>query len=84
MKGDIKEIAKKLTPQTSMEEFFSYCDSVDDFDELFREYLMLQGGEFDGSISELIKTEYQRQKEEINFSRKVMEKYQNQKRKYQN
>ena len=75
MKENKKEIAKKLTPQTSIDEIASYCDTVEDFDELFREYLTLQGEAFEGDISELIKAEYQRQNEEINFMRSVMEKH---------
>lgn len=84
MKGDIKEIVKNLTGQTSVEEITSYCDTVDDFDELFREYLKLQGEECNESISELISAEYQRRKEGILLAREVMEKYQKKKEKYEN
>ena len=83
MKGNVKDIVAKIKPETSIEEIISYCDTVEDFDELFREYVNLQGEECNESISELIFAEYQRQQEGLLLSREVMEKYRNQK-KYKN
>lgn len=39
MKGNIKEIVAKITPDTPLEEFALYCDTADDFNEVFAEYI---------------------------------------------
>lgn len=39
MKGNIKDIVKKITPNTPIEEFGLYCDTADDFNLLFAEYI---------------------------------------------
>ena len=49
MKGNIKVIVKKLTPQTSIEEIILCCDSVSDFNELFEEYYEGRCDEFEKS-----------------------------------
>lgn len=38
MKGTIEEIVAKLKSSTTIEEIISYCDTVDDFNEILEEY----------------------------------------------
>ena len=36
MKKDIKEILSNITPETTIEEVAGYCDTVEDFDLIFK------------------------------------------------
>ena len=38
MKGNIEEIVAKLKPESTIEELISYCDTIEDFNEIFEEY----------------------------------------------
>lgn len=42
MKWNIEEIIAKLKPETTIEEVISYCDTIDDFNNLFEEFCRMQ------------------------------------------
>ena len=45
MKGTVEEILAKLKPETTIAELISYCDTIDDFNEIFEEYCRLNSKE---------------------------------------
>lgn len=68
MKGNVKEIAKRITPQTSIEEMISYCNTLDDFNHLFNEYCKVrEEGEHEKLIAKTIFESYDDIDEELSY-----------------